>query len=289
MAEVGRPLPHTEEEKEKRKKKILPRCARPRQGCRRLCDRQRHIPAVRITVVTQRQVPTVHLFMLPIQFLDKVLDTPVVVLRQVLHSMVQKTVESPQLHFIDGRRHSLSFRRGRTSWSRLFSGSLRFRSCRSFFGGRCPCCAGRADSQVPPWRRSRFFFCRQAQMLGILAGMAQKNSYAATQLCLAGFAGDDTARAAFGQTSTEAFGRIYFIFYVYVILHPEVDSRREDLDIISTSSIWQLRQLQRLLEEFQVFFHVKVDTNPEVDFRACPGAVRTRKSGHHSYELSDDV
>ena len=62
---------------------------------------------------------------------------------------------------------------------------------------RCPCCAGRADSQVPPWRRPRFFFCRQAQMLGIMAGMAQKNSYAATQLCLAGFAGDDTARAVF--------------------------------------------------------------------------------------------
>ena len=34
-------------------------------------------------------------------------------------------------------------------------------------------------------------------MLGIMASMAQKNSYAATQLCLAGFAGDDTARAVF--------------------------------------------------------------------------------------------
>ena len=90
-------------------------------------------------------------------------------------------------------------------------------------------------------------------MLGILAGMAQKNSYAATQLCLAGFAGDDTARAVFGQTSTEASGRIYSIFYVNVNLDPEVDSRRGYLDIISTSSIWQLRQIQRLLEEFQVF------------------------------------
>ena len=39
--------------------------------------------------------------------------------------------------------------------------------------------------------------CRQAQMIGIMAGMAQKDSYAATQLCLAGFAGDDTARAVF--------------------------------------------------------------------------------------------
>ena len=70
------------------------------------------IPAVRIPVVTQRLVPAVHSFMLPVQFLDKVLDMPVVVLRQVLRSMVQKTVVVPQLHFIDGRRHSLSLRRG---------------------------------------------------------------------------------------------------------------------------------------------------------------------------------
>ena len=34
-------------------------------------------------------------------------------------------------------------------------------------------------------------------MIGIVAGMAQNYSYAATQLCLAGFAGDDTARAVF--------------------------------------------------------------------------------------------
>ena len=75
-----------------------------------------------------------------------------------------------------------------------------------------------------------------------------------------------------------------------VYLDREVDSRRGSLDIISTSSIWQfLHQLQRLLEEFLVFFCVKVDAYPEVDFWACPGAVRTRKSGHYSYELSDDV
>ena len=127
-------------------------------------------------------------------------------------------------------------------------------------------------------------------MLGIMAGMAQKNSSAATQLCLAGFAGDDTARAVFSQTSTEASGRIYFIFYVIVYLDPEVDSRRGNLDLISTSSIWQfLRQIQRHLETFQVFFYVKVDSYPEVDFWVSPGAPRTRKSGHYSNELSDDV
>ena len=35
----------------------------------------------------------------------------------------------------------LSFRRGRSPWSRLFSRPQRFLSCRSFLGGRCPCCA----------------------------------------------------------------------------------------------------------------------------------------------------
>ena len=52
----------------------------------------------------------------------------------------------------------------------------------------------------------------------------------------------------------EASGRIYSFFYVNVNLDPEVDSRRDNLDIISTSSIWQfLRQLQRLLEESRCF------------------------------------
>ena len=89
-----------------------------------------------------------------------------------------------------------------------------------------------------------------------------------------------------GQTSTEAYGRIYYIFFVNVYLDPEVDFRRGNQDIISTSSIWQFwRQLQRLLEEFLVFFYLKVDWNPEIDVWACPGAVRTRKSGHYSYEL----
>ena len=50
--------------------------------------------------------------------------------------------------------------------------------------------------------------------------------------------------------------------------------------------IWKL---QRLLGEFLVFFHVKVDSIPEVDLWACPGAVRTRKSGHCSFEPYVDV
>ena len=128
---------------------------------------------------------------------------PVVVLRHVPGLMVQKTVEPPQLQSIFGRRHSLSFRRGRASWSRLFSGSLRFRSCRSLFGGRCPCCSGRADSQVPPWRRPCFFFFGRprcsASWLVWLTRTAMPGHSGAWLVLL------------FGQTSTEASGRIHHI------------------------------------------------------------------------------
>ena len=70
------------------------------------------------------------------------------VLRQVLRSMVQKTVVLPQLHFIDGRRHPLSFRRGRSPWSSLFSRPQSFPYRCSISGGRCPCYAGRAVSPM---------------------------------------------------------------------------------------------------------------------------------------------
>ena len=91
---------------------------------------------------------------LPVQLLDKVLDVPVVVLRLVPGLMVQKTVVRPQLQSIYGRRHSLSFSRGSSPLSRLFTRLQRFSSCCSTSGGRCPCCAGRAASPVLPWRRS---------------------------------------------------------------------------------------------------------------------------------------
>ena len=95
-----------------------------------------------IPVVMQRQVSTMYSFMLPVQFLDAVFDTPVVVLRQVPGLMVQKTVVRPQLQSIEGRRLSLSFSRGSSSWSRLFTRPQRFSSCHSISGRRCPCCAG---------------------------------------------------------------------------------------------------------------------------------------------------
>ena len=62
--------------RKKRRKKRLPRTPLPRHGCRRPCDHQRQVPAVRSSdsvhlltlgtpVATLRQVPTVHSFMPP--------------------------------------------------------------------------------------------------------------------------------------------------------------------------------------------------------------------------------
>ena len=147
-------LPSEPRRKKKRKKKKLPRAPRPRHGCRRLCYHQRQVPAVRIPVMMQRQVPTVHSFILPVQLFDTVLDMPVVVLRQVLRSMLQKAVDSPQLQSIVCRRHSLFFRSGSSPWSSLFSRPQRFTCCCSIAGGRCPCYAGRAISPVQVVERS---------------------------------------------------------------------------------------------------------------------------------------
>ena len=96
--------PGRRKRKKKRKKK-LPQCALPRQGCRRLCDHQRQVPAVLFPVMVQRQVPTVHSFMLPVQFLDMVLDMPVVVLRQVPGLMVRHTPHATR-HAPRATRHA---------------------------------------------------------------------------------------------------------------------------------------------------------------------------------------
>ena len=111
----------------KRRKKKWRKRKLPKSGCRLFlpgcglpCDHASdpvHPRTLGLPVVAQRQVPTVHALQLQVQFLDTVLDMPVVVLRQVPGSMVQKTVVLPQLQSIDGRRHSLSFRRGSSPWS----------------------------------------------------------------------------------------------------------------------------------------------------------------------------
>ena len=106
--------------------------------------------------------------------------------------MVLTTVV-PQLQSIEGRH---SFRAAEADLHGPdYSGDHRDSAVAVRFGGRCPCCAGREDSQVPPWRRHSFshscsslrktsrsqclpFCCRQAQMFVIMAGMDQNDSYA---------------------------------------------------------------------------------------------------------------
>ena len=133
--------------RKKRRKRKLPKagCRLFPPGCRRLCDHQRHVPAVSpqtlgIPVMMQRQVPTVHSFMLHVQFLDKVLDMPYVVLRQVLRSIVLKTVVVPQLQSIAGRRHSLSFVPEQILMVQTIQQTTEFPQ---LLYVSCPCCVGR--------------------------------------------------------------------------------------------------------------------------------------------------
>ena len=76
-------LPSEPRRKKKKKKKKLPRAPRPRRGCRRLCDHQRQVPAVRMM---QRQVPTVHSS-------PDDRDSPVAVRFQVVDAPVVRVVQ----------------------------------------------------------------------------------------------------------------------------------------------------------------------------------------------------
>ena len=84
---------------------------------------------------------------------------PVVVLRQVLRSMVQKTVESPQLQFIVGRRHS--FRSAEADpHGPVCSADHGDFAVVAYLVVDVPVVPGRAGSQVLPWRRPwRFHSC----------------------------------------------------------------------------------------------------------------------------------
>ena len=107
MAEVGRPLPHTDEEKVKEEEE---KTSSVRSSSTRLSTSLCSSTTCSSSSFSSCDAETgTHsaFIVLPVHFLDKVLDMPVVVLRQVLQSMVQKTVVVPQLQSIDGRRHSL--------------------------------------------------------------------------------------------------------------------------------------------------------------------------------------
>ena len=78
----------------------------------RPCDHQRQVPAVRTPVVTQRQVPIVHSFILPVQLFDKVLDMAVVVLRLVPGFVGAEFCGAPAVAVHRRSSTSSSFRRG---------------------------------------------------------------------------------------------------------------------------------------------------------------------------------
>ena len=125
--------PASRGERKRGRRKKLPRAPRPRFG--RPCALQRQVPAVQC-VRAACASDSVHLLLF---------DIPVV-------QQMQKIVVVPQLQSIEGRRHSF----------RAAEADPRGPDCSAdhgdsavaaHFGGRCPCCAGRADSQVLPLRR----------------------------------------------------------------------------------------------------------------------------------------
>ena len=116
--------------------------SRSSSGYGRSSDHQRRVPAVQ-EVQVHGASDSVH---------RRRLDILVVQQRQVRGFMVQKTVIVPQLQFIVGRRHP--FRAvGADPHGPVCSADRGDSAVAACFGGRCPCCAGRADSQVLPWRR----------------------------------------------------------------------------------------------------------------------------------------
>ena len=185
--------------RKKRRKRRLPKSSsRSSSGYGRSCDHQRRVPAVQ-EVRVHSASDSVH---------RRRLDILVVQQRQIRGFMVHTTAVVPQLQFLVGRRHSLSCRRDRSLWSTLCCRPQRFPSCRSSFGGRCPCCAvvsaccARVDNGRP-----RLVMlvtmrlgcvplgCCRPMMLGIMAGMVQMDS--CSDMYSAGIAGDNAPRAVF--------------------------------------------------------------------------------------------
>ena len=174
---------------------------------------------------------------------------PVVVLRQVPGLMGQNTVEPPQFQFIVGRRHPL-------------------RSAEAVPLGP-DCSADHRNSSVA----IRFYVVDDPVVLVVRKFLRQ-------------------------------FMEIFTFFYVKTwISDPEVDSRLSGVS--ASTGLWTLLgddfryvsvsprfdsgyifgvSLRVLLKEFHIFY---VKDDPEVDSR--PGAVRTQKSGHYSYERLYDV
>ena len=108
-----------------------------------------------IPVVTQRLISVVLSIMVfpQLQFLDKVIDDPVVRVVQVLPSRSPVVCNDrcpgyvPQLQLINKAVYIPVVAQSLIPKTFLFSRPSRFPCCRTH-GGRCPCCVGRASSTV---------------------------------------------------------------------------------------------------------------------------------------------
>ena len=217
-----------------------------------------------LVIVSDKFQQLFEFFVPQVQFLDRMVDIPVVQQRQVLTVFFSVLVQFfgkvvvPVLCVVRWcrklwRSPAVAFhRRSSTSPSVLQKQILMVQSIQRiiqtlqlplvFRWSMSLLCLSCRFSGAAVERR-RFFFCRQAQMIGILAGMAQKDSYAATQRCLAGFAGDDTARAVFlDKGLNRCVQRQVLAVSVLNCGGPQLQFFGQ-----------LVRRLRRLLEEFTIF------------------------------------
>ena len=251
-------LPSEPRRKKKRQKKKLPRAPRPRQGCRRLCDHQRQVPAVRIPVMMQRQVPTVHSFVLPVQFLDMVLDMPVVVRRQVPGLMVQKTVVRPQLPSIYGRRHSLSSSRGSSPMVQAIHHTTEILQLLFDF------------------RWSMSLLCRVVQVLRCCCGedLGAPTVAARWEICAL------LRSSVFGSHS---FGVCLRSTGFWTFLGDDIRKRSRIQRLLVQHWIHVYVSLRRLLEDFHIFSMSRWTSDPEVEPCLVPQWLREMTSCNFLY------
>ena len=106
-----------------------------------------NVPVLCRDMFQQSSVLTVSL----LQFFDDVWTFSFVQQRQVCGFMVQKTVVVPQLQFLVGSRHS--FRAAEADpHGPVCSVDHGDSAVAAYFGGRCPCCAGRASTTLRIWQ-----------------------------------------------------------------------------------------------------------------------------------------
>ena len=169
--QLRRELKELRGEKRKKRKKRKNKLPKTSSGYERPCDHHRRVPAVRSSdpvypVVAQRQAPTVHALQLQVQFLDRFLTCPLWCFDKCMVRWCRK------LWFSRSCSPSLavdfSFALQRLSMVQTVQQIIETPQSQFVFLVVDPCCAGRADSSVPPWRRrSRFHSCSSTTGSGV--------------------------------------------------------------------------------------------------------------------------